>query len=179
VIVKLILPSYDGCFACGKKNPIGLKLSLYLENDQVKAEFTPWEELCGFSGILHGGILSCLIDETLWWSSAVASGRLVVTRDLNLRFIKSVTVRKTYILEGDPARPEGRTYACRGRIMDQNGTVYVEGEGNYFPLRWGKNRNPQEMLSYIDDDGNPLPEDQVYRFPLPEEAMGPDRKPGE
>ena len=115
-----------------------------------------------------GGITSCLIDEALWWSAAVASGRLVVTRDLRLNYLKPLTIRKTYLVEGDPARHEEEVYACQGRIIDQTGSVYVEGTGTYFPLRWGKNRNPDEMLSYVDQHGNPLPEDKIFRFGMPE-----------
>jgi len=166
--VKLYLPSYESCFACGKKNPIGLKLCLYVENGRVTSEFVPREELCGFSGILHGGIISCIIDEALWWASAVASGRLVVTKDLRVRYLRPLTIRKAYLVEGDPPHLQGETYTCKGRIMDRAGSVHVEGEGTYFPLRWGKNRNPQEMLSYADQHGNDLPEDRIYRFRMPE-----------
>lgn len=166
--MKLYLPSYETCFACGKKNPMGLKLCLYVENGRVKSKFIPREELCGFSGILHGGIISCVIDEALWWSSAVASGRLVVTKDLKLNYLRPITIRKTYLVEADPSHLQGRIYMCKGRIIDKAGSLCVEGEGTYFPLRWGKNRNPQEMLSYVDENGNPLPEDRIYRFKITE-----------
>jgi uncharacterized protein (TIGR00369 family) len=167
-ILKLYLPSYDTCFACGKKNPDGLKLCLYLENGHVVSEFTPRKELCGFSGILHGGIVSCVIDEALWWSSAIASGRLVVTKDLRINYLKSLTIRKTYRVEADPPQLQGQVYVCTARIVDRAGSLCVEGEGTYFPLRWGKKRDPQEMLSYVDENGDPLPEDRVYRFQNPE-----------
>jgi len=147
---------------------MGLKLCLYVENGRVMAEFIPREEFCGFSGIIHGGIISCLIDEALWWSSAVASGRLVVTRDLRLNYLRPLTIRKTYLVEADPPHPQGQIYLCKGRITDRTGSLYVEGEGAYFPLRWGKNRNPQEILSYVDENGNPLPEDRIYRLELPD-----------
>lgn len=168
VTVKLYLPSYETCFACGKKNPVGLKLSLYVENGHVMSEFTPRQELCGFSGILHGGIISCVIDEALWWSSAVVSGRLVVTKDLKVNYLRSLTIRKTYRVEADPPHPQGRVYLCKGRIIDRAGSLCVEGEGTYFPLRWGKNRDPHEILSYVDENGNPLPEERIYRFGIPE-----------
>jgi acyl-coenzyme A thioesterase PaaI-like protein len=162
--LKLYLPSYDTCFACGKKNPEGLRLCLYVDNGRVVSEFAPREEHCGFSGILHGGIISCIVDEALWWSSAVASGRLVVTKDLRVDYLRSLTVRKIYTVEADPPEPQGRVYVCRGRIVDRTRALCVRGEGTYFPLRGGKNRNPQHMLSYVDKNGNPLPEDRVYRF---------------
>lgn len=166
--MKRYLPSYETCFVCGKKNSIGLRLSLYLENGHIRAEFRPRAELCGFSGILHGGIISCLVDEALWWSSAVASGRLVVTKDLRVNYLKPLTVRKTYLVEADRPDPDGQIYMCRGRITDHAGSLYAEGNGAYSPLRWGKNRNPDEILSYVDENGNPLAEDKIYRFEITE-----------
>lgn len=165
--MKRYLPSYDSCFACGKKNPNGLRLCLYVEDGLVTSEFTPRKELCGFSGILHGGIVSCVMDEALWWASAVACGRLVVTRDLKVSYLKSLTIRKTYRVEALPPERRGKVYFCKGRITDAIGSVCVEGEGNYFPLRWGKNRDPEQMLSCVDENGNPLPEEKIYRLRVP------------
>ena len=166
--MRRYLPSYDTCFACGKKNPNGLRLSLYVENGQVGAEFNPRKELCGFSGILHGGIISVVLDEALWWSSAIASGRLVVTQGLTVNYLKSITIRKTYRVQAHPAQPKSRLYVCSGRIVDKTGAVYAEGKGTYVPLRWGKNRDPQKMLSYVDERGNQLPEDRIYWFEMRE-----------
>ncbi len=174
--MKHYLPSYEACFVCGKKNPIGLKLCLFVENGRVTSEFTPREELCGFSGILHGGIISCVIDEALWWSSAVASERLVVTKDLTLNYLRPITLRKTYLLEADTPYPKGQVYRCRGRITDRAGSLYVEGEGAYSPLRWRKNRDPKEILSYVDENGNPLPETMFHRFRFPEAARLPQQE---
>jgi acyl-coenzyme A thioesterase PaaI-like protein len=166
--LKRYLPSYETCFACGKKNPIGLKLCLYVENGRVVSEFIPREDLCGFSGILHGGIISSIIDEALWWASAVGSGRLVVTKDLKLSYLRPVTIRKRYRVEAGAAQPEGGAYRCTGRIVDRDGSVYVEGEGTYVPLRKGKKRDPRDMLSYVDEKGDPLPDERIYRFGMPE-----------
>ena len=160
--MKRYLPSYENCFVCGKKNPRGLKLALFLEESHVRSDFMPEPELCGFSGVLHGGILSCLIDEALWWSSFVASGRFVVTKDLRVNYVKPVTIRKSYRVEADPASPEGDHFVCKGRITDQVGNLYVEGEGTYCVLRSGKKRNPRELLVFVDEKGNPLPEEQIY-----------------
>ena len=162
--MKRYLPSYENCFVCGKKNPRGLKLALYLEDGHVRSDFIPSAELCGFSGILHGGILSCLIDEALWWSSFVASGCFVVTRDLRLNYIKPVTIRRPYRVEADPASSQEDHLVCNGRITDQAGNLYVEGEGTYCVLRSGKKRNPRELLVFVDEKGNPLPEEEIYSF---------------
>jgi len=59
------MQDYNYCFACGKKNPCGLKLEFYQEAEWTCAEFTPKEFYQGYPGILHGGITSTLMDEAM------------------------------------------------------------------------------------------------------------------
>ena len=56
---------YQGCFVCGVRNDAGLKLQFRREDDLVVAEFLPQTQFQGFPGVVHGGILASLLDETL------------------------------------------------------------------------------------------------------------------
>ncbi len=59
-------PNSRYCFLCGVENPIGLNLRFYeAEDGHVEARFTPKEEHQGYPGVLHGGITSALLDETI------------------------------------------------------------------------------------------------------------------
>ncbi|MFC1962064.1 PaaI family thioesterase, partial [Chloroflexota bacterium] len=56
----------DGlCFGCGQNNPIGLKLKFKKDGDGVRTEFTPGESYQGWPGMVHGGIIGCLLDEAM------------------------------------------------------------------------------------------------------------------
>jgi len=64
---KLALPYTRDCFVCGAHNPHGLRLRFRREGDEVRADFTPQTQHAGFRGIVHGGILSTVLDEAMFW----------------------------------------------------------------------------------------------------------------
>lgn len=75
-------PNSRGCFICGLANPIGLKMVFHedRENQQVRAELTVPESYRGYPGVVHGGIVATILDET--------SGRALIihTGDINTLF---------------------------------------------------------------------------------------------
>jgi acyl-coenzyme A thioesterase PaaI-like protein len=69
------------CFFCGEKNPIGLHLTFYLdeENGEVNTEYVPSKHFMGLGNILHGGIQSGLFDEIMGWTTHTLTGQNGVT----------------------------------------------------------------------------------------------------
>lgn len=59
-------PSSRTCFVCGRDNPIGLKVRWdnHPEEGEIRAEVTVAPDFNGYPGIVHGGILAALLDET-------------------------------------------------------------------------------------------------------------------
>ena len=63
-----ITPS-DMCFGCGRNNPCGVKLSFDWDGRVAKSEFTPTELHQGWQDIIHGGILTTLLDEAMAYAA--------------------------------------------------------------------------------------------------------------
>ena len=59
-------PTSRTCFACGRENDSGLKMTWYNnpESNQVEASVTIDEHFNGYPGIVHGGIVAAILDET-------------------------------------------------------------------------------------------------------------------
>ena len=82
------------CFACGVNNPDGLRVGFeYPEKGRCRAELVMPAKFQGWKGILHGGIISTLLDEAF----AHACGgpqrggdEAVVTAEIRVKFIKPV-----------------------------------------------------------------------------------------
>ncbi|HUI45486.1 MAG TPA: PaaI family thioesterase [Nitrospirota bacterium] len=57
----------ERCYVCGKKNPGGLAVDFVInaEARSISAVFTPSDIHQGYEGIVHGGILSSLLDEAM------------------------------------------------------------------------------------------------------------------
>lgn len=77
--------SDNACFGCGVENPIGLHLRFSSSADGVSAPFTPRSEHQGFENVVHGGIISTILDEAMAWATAHA-GLWAVTGEMRVRF---------------------------------------------------------------------------------------------
>ena len=55
----------DYCFACGAKNPIGLHLDFKPAEDKVVAKKIVAKEYQGYANVVHGGIVTTLLDEAM------------------------------------------------------------------------------------------------------------------
>lgn len=73
------------CVVCGPDHPHGLHLEFDLASDGVvSAQWTPAEDWQGFRGIIHGGIISTVLDEAM--AKAVAAVENALTGELRVRF---------------------------------------------------------------------------------------------
>jgi acyl-coenzyme A thioesterase PaaI-like protein len=109
------------CFGCGHDNPIGLKLRFYEEGDRVWAPWTPCREHQGYEGIVHGGLITTVLDEVMGW--AIYIRRLwAVTGTINVRFRKPVRV-------GVPTRGIAWVEKVSGRKVDVRAQLVQSEDG--------------------------------------------------
>ncbi|MGE5571518.1 MAG: PaaI family thioesterase [Bacteroidota bacterium] len=122
----------DGkCFACGRENPIGLKLSFRLDGEgRAVATFVPGDDLQGFSGVLHGGIVCALMDEAMAWA-LILRGKLAVTVSLAVRFRKPVLIGRQVTVTGEVVRSGSKRHVLRADIRDTAGELAAEAEGTF------------------------------------------------
>ncbi len=121
------------CFACGPGNPCGLHLHPRRDGDMIVAEFVPgqWHE--GWRGVVHGGILMTILDETMAYALFL-DGYEGLTARMDVRYRASVQ-------QGDRLRVEARIVGRRSHVMDMNGVilrggqVVVEGTARFMILR--------------------------------------------
>lgn len=98
----------DGyCFACGKENPQGLGLSFEKADGGVSAKFTPGRVHQGYRGIVHGGIISAVLDEAMA-HAAIADGFMPVTAEMTVRFKKTLFTGQETVVEAKIEAVEGR-----------------------------------------------------------------------
>lgn len=78
------------CVLCGRENPLSFNLQ-FERDDQggVIAEFTGNESFQGYQGIMHGGVLSALLD-TAMAQCLLHQDIEAVTGELNVRFFDPV-----------------------------------------------------------------------------------------
>jgi acyl-coenzyme A thioesterase PaaI-like protein len=116
-----IVRSDHGCFGCGDVNPIGLHLRFAPDGDAVSASFIPSPEHQGFGGIVHGGIISTILDEAMAWATAHA-GFWAMTGDIRVRFRRPLNI-------GDSTVVTARVSGVRGRLVTTSAELAIASDG--------------------------------------------------
>jgi uncharacterized protein (TIGR00369 family) len=141
-------PNSQMCFACGLENPIGLKMAFYEDdNGRVTAQFTPGDQHQGYPGVVHGGIVTALLDEVLG-RVAIAAGRWMVTGRLNIRFRRPIPVGETLTIVGEVVSWKKRTLEARGEIKLADGQVGAEATGTFIEIPAEKVEGMEEALTF-------------------------------
>ncbi len=95
------LRSDDRCFVCGKKNPKGLQ-AVFSVNRQEKTIRTAYrfsDTFQGYAGIVHGGILSLLLDEAMV-KLAYELALPAVTGEITVRFPSPLYTGEKVLIHG-------------------------------------------------------------------------------
>jgi len=125
-------PSSRTCFLCGRQNAVGLKITWYndVAAQRVQATITVPEQFNGYPGIVHGGIIAALLDETAGRALLLDgnSNNLMVTLKLEVKYRHPTPTGELLTLVGWVIqRSAGRARAA-AHILLADGTVTAQGE---------------------------------------------------
>jgi len=90
----------QGCFACGVNNPIGLKMEFYSDGQTVFSWLTVSRRLCGWRNIIHGGIITTIMDEAMSWTAHHLIKKLILTKTIHVQFLQPLYVENKIRVEG-------------------------------------------------------------------------------
>ncbi|MBN2417155.1 PaaI family thioesterase [bacterium] len=122
-------PEFPDCFVCGRGNPFGLQTRFRRDGRGTRASFTAEARHAGYERIVHGGIISSLLDEALVWASFAYTGRFGVTAEITVRFLESMLIGKTYTVTGAVTRQKGRLTLAEAAVTDETGVTVAEAQG--------------------------------------------------
>lgn len=125
---RLELADDDGCFVCGKSNPIGLKLEFAEEGDEYVTYFTPAKEHQGWLGIVHGGLVSTVLDEVMARYVYVL-GHNAVTGEMTIRLKRPAPIGQRLRFAGRIESVDRRVIHCSARATDESGQLIAEAAG--------------------------------------------------
>jgi uncharacterized protein (TIGR00369 family) len=138
------------CFGCGCNNPIGLKLKFTREGDIVRTGYTPPREFQGWPGLLHGGILACLLDEAMS-HAAYTTGSTCVTASITVRQRQPIKVETPLVVTARITRHSRKLIETEGRVSLEDGTVVAESTAKQFiaESEAGKADKVREKRSHV------------------------------
>lgn len=104
------------CFVCGEDNPAGLHLTFEQQEDgALEARWTPALTAQGYPGLVHGGLLSTVLDEAM--SKSVAAGGVqALTAEMKVRYRRWAKV-------GEECRIRGWVVARKKRLVETEATL--------------------------------------------------------
>jgi uncharacterized protein (TIGR00369 family) len=127
-------PLNPACFVCGEENLHGLHLEFQAYGRRAFARWTPTAGWESFHGIIHGGIISAVLDEAM--SKAIISGGdEAFTADLRIRFRKKVCVGDVVFVNGWVVSVEKRKIQAEASIMSEEGEERAHAWGVFLVAR--------------------------------------------
>ena len=119
------------CFGCGQNNPIGLKLNFQWDGKTAKTEFTPNEFHQAWPGIVHGGIITSMLDEAMAYAARFG-GMDCVTGKMQIRFRRPAVIDEPLIIAGKVTRKGERWIWTKASVSLPDGTLVAEGTAAQF-----------------------------------------------
>jgi len=130
---------FNMCFACGQKNPIGLKLNFDWDGKSARAEFTPNKFHQGWSGLVHGGIISCLLDEAMSYVT-LFEGVNSLTAKMQTRFRRPAQIDEPLIITASLTKKTRKLVEAKAEISLKDSTLVADSTATMFILNQREER---------------------------------------
>ena len=125
------------CIGCGQNNPLGLKLNFKWDGKTARAEFTPTKFYQGWPDIVHGGIISTMLDEAMGHATLFSGFFEFLTAAIQVNFKRPVLIGEPLIITASVTRNEGRSIEVEGAVSLSDGTLVAEGTATQVIIETG------------------------------------------
>lgn len=121
------------CFACGDMNEYGLHADITTNDDNTSyCKITVPSRFQGWKGMVHGGIISTLLDEISIYACRKISLR-GVTAEIDVKFRKPVPIDTELELKAKVVDQKRRLIMVEAELL-VNGVIHATAETKVFNL---------------------------------------------
>ena len=123
------------CFGCGPDNEVGLKLKLEFDDDTKTAfgEYTAHELLDGIPNIIHSGIVSAILDETMITVNKYLEV-MAITSEITVRYLQPAFIGENLYIRGWFVKKSKRVIENRAEIENEMGKIVARAKGKYIEV---------------------------------------------
>jgi len=131
-IWKTLASADKECFACGPANPHGLRMCFESNGMKIRSKLVIRQAFRGWSNLIHGGIISTILDETMSWAVINFTGKFMLTRSMAITLKKPVHVGAAITVTGYiKEQSSERKALVVAEIRDENGDLCAASEGDF------------------------------------------------
>ncbi len=117
------------CFGCGPANPSGLKMQFYTDAKTITSWISVPDRFTGWSNLVHGGILSTVLDEIMGRAAIHLLKKLPMTKSMTVDYLKPVLAGVEVKVVGKVIKSDEREALVEGTIYNMDGEVCTKSSG--------------------------------------------------
>jgi len=123
------------CFVCGKENPFGLRLKFdHPADGRLTAMVRFTKEHQGYKDIVHGGLMTTVLDEMMV-NLAWVEKKPCVTVEITVRLKKAARVGEEILFEGRLDREEGKLLFASAEARNTAGEILASATAKCLRIR--------------------------------------------
>jgi len=105
-------------------------MKFFVNEDSVFSPITVPEHLCGWNKLVHGGVISTILDEIMSWSAIYLLKKITVTKSMTIDYIKPIFVCRELKAEGKILEVgKKREASMEGFIYNSEGELCAKSTG--------------------------------------------------
>lgn len=131
------------CFLCGHKNTIGLQLDFVANGDALQAQWVAEKRFQGYAEVLHGGIISAVLDEVMINLPWKLHNAPVTTAELTVRFLAPAPIGTELKFIAQVVERGSRLWKLRSECRGADGKLYAEATAKAMPIRFQPYQGPR------------------------------------
>ena len=142
------------CFGCGPQNPNGLQMQFSANDSQLRSELVIPGHLRGWSSLVHGGVITTILDEMMGWTGIYFLNRFLLTKDIKVRFRLPVYIEEAVTVTGYIGdHHSDNQVTLIAELRNAKGQLAAKAEGEFVLF------SPEKFASM-----NLVPEDHLQRM---------------
>ncbi len=120
------------CFGCSPTNEAGLKLRFYTNDEGVFTRVSVPGHLGGWQNLVHGGVISTILDEVMSWTAIYMLKRFILTKSMTVDFLRPVYILSPLVAKGEVVeKVSEREAIIQGFLYDSEGALCARSRGTF------------------------------------------------
>ncbi len=128
----LNIGNYHNCFGCSASNAAGLRMTFRAQGESLCSRLTVPDHLCGWNNMVHGGVISTILDEIMSWAAIYLLKKVILTKSMTVDFIKPVFIRDELTAQGKVLeRKSPREAQMTATLSNKSGEICATAVGTF------------------------------------------------